>query len=469
MSATSFDVRIWKTETYARKSGKGYRVPWRVETKRFSRAFQTASLAESFRASLVTAARKGEAFIVESGVPLSMASQTAGPPLTWFEHAMDFMDAKWPDAAPKHRKSTANGLVTVTVALVRSDAEFSEAALLRKALRGWAFNPPARRRSPDPPEHLADAIEWIRRESLLLNDLADPDVLRRALTAIGRKLDGTVAATSTIAVKRAALSGALVLAVEQGRLPGNPLKQVKTKRQRQVTAIDVRSVANPQQATDLLDAVKHIEPSLYAYFACMYFAALRPAEARLLHDRDCMLPDSGWGQLVLAGSYQDPGSAWTDDGQPGEIRGLKHRNTKETRPVPADPQLVGALRWHIDRFGVGAGGLLFPTRIGRFGRPVSPPFGNPVSMKTVYRVWAAARSNALTEQQVASPLAARPYDLRHACVSTWLEAGVPSARVAAWAGHSVAVLHRVYAHCLDGREDEARRRVDVFRNGPSDA
>lgn len=63
------------------------------------------------------------------------------------------------------------------------------------------------------------------------------------------------------------------------------------------------------------------------------------------------------------------------------------------------------------------------------------------------------------------PLAARPYDLRHARVSTWLEAGVPSTQVAAWAGHSVAVLHRVYAATLDGREDHAQHRIEAFRRG----
>jgi integrase len=43
---------------------------------------------------------------------------------------------------------------------------------------------------------------------------------------------------------------------------------------------------------------------------------------------------------------------------------------------------------------------------------------------------------ALTPAEAASPLAARPYDLRHAAVSTWLNAGVPSTQVAQWAGHS---------------------------------
>ncbi|WP_436837497.1 hypothetical protein [Micromonospora rifamycinica] len=34
----------------------------------------------------------------------------------------------------------------------------------------------------------------------------------------------------------------------------------------------------------------------------------------------------------------------------------------------------------------------------------------------------------------------RPYDLRHAAVSLWLNAGMPAIQVAQWAGHSVHVL-----------------------------
>ncbi len=37
-------------------------------------------------------------------------------------------------------------------------------------------------------------------------------------------------------------------------------------------------------------------------------------------------------------------------------------------------------------------------------------------------------------------LAKTPYSLRHACVSTWLDGGVPPTQVAEWAGHSVDVL-----------------------------
>ena len=68
---------------------------------------------------------------------------------------------------------------------------------------------------------------------------------------------------------------------------------------------------------------------------------------------------------------------------------------------------------------------------------------------------------ALTPAQAASPLAGRPYDLRHTAVSTWLAAGVDSVQVADWAGHSITVLHRVYAHVLPGRSAAARRQIET--------
>src|SRR5262249_497836 len=58
-----------------------------------------------------------------------------------------------------------------------------------------------------------------------------------------------------------------------------------------------------------------------------------------------------------------------------------------------------------------------------------------------------------------SPLARRPYDLRHAAASLWLNAGVPPTEVARRLGHSVAVLLKVYANCIDGGEDGVNDRI----------
>ncbi|MGB6613998.1 hypothetical protein [Trebonia sp.] len=57
------------------------------------------------------------------------------------------------------------------------------------------------------------------------------------------------------------------------------------------------------------------------------------------------------------------------------------------------------------------------------------------------------------------PLGRRPYDLRHAAVSLWLNSGVPATEVAQRAGHGVAILLKIYAHCIDGQADAANQRI----------
>ncbi len=80
-------------------------------------------------------------------------------------------------------------------------------------------------------------------------------------------------------------------------------------------------------------------------------------------------------------------------------------------------------------------------------------------------MWRKARHAALTAEEYASPLARRPYDLRHAAVSTWLNGGVPPTQVAEWAGHSVAVLLQIYAKCLAGQDAVARTRIEAILRG----
>lgn len=91
--------------------------------------------------------------------------------------------------------------------------------------------------------------------------------------------------------------------------------------------------------------------------------------------------------------------------------------------------------------------------------------GGQLAESTYCRVWRKARTAALTAEETASPLARRPSDLRHAAVSTWLSAGVAPTQVAAWAGHSVAVLHQIYAKVIVGQEEAARRRIDAALGG----
>jgi integrase len=85
--------------------------------------------------------------------------------------------------------------------------------------------------------------------------------------------------------------------------------------------------------------------------------------------------------------------------------------------------------------------------------------GGELPTITYRRAWIKARQTALTSSEQASPLARRPYDLRHACLSTWLNGGVYPTQVAEWAGHSVDVLLRIYAKCVVGQDELAKRRI----------
>jgi hypothetical protein len=76
------------------------------------------------------------------------------------------------------------------------------------------------------------------------------------------------------------------------------------------------------------------------------------------------------------------------------------------------------------------------------------------------------RQAALGPELAATALARRPYDLRHAALSLWLNASGAPAEVAAGAGNSPRVLHDIYLHCIDSRDDLVSQRTeDALQTG----
>lgn len=167
----------------------------------------------------------------------------------------------------------------------------------------------------------------------------------------------------------------------------------------------------------------------------------------------------GWGWFLLNGATVAVGVGWGDTDAVMEDRGLKHRARTATRRVPVPPPLCELIDAHLDTFGAGPDGRLFVPRRGPGGRLI-PGRPRPVPNNTHTAVWQRARRLALPLAEQRSMLARRPYDLRHAAVSTWLNAGVPAPQVAEWAGHSVHVLMKVYAKCVYDQEEAARRRIE---------
>ena len=267
-------------------------------------------------------------------------------------------------------------------------------------------------------------------------------------------MEGKPAAATTIARKRAVFYGALNYAVELGILAANPVGKVAWSAPEIAAEVDRRVVASPRQVSSLLGQVDQLAPELTAFFGCLYYACMRPGEAVILRAADCSsLPASGWGLVMLSESTPRVGSEWTDSGTAHDTRHLKHRAKKITRPVPIPPGLVKLIRAHIERFGTAPDGRIF-----------SGKRGNVLSESRYGRIWQLARSAALTTAQVSSPLAARPYDLRHSGVTLALNAGVPAPEVARRAGHGVAVLLQVYAGCIDEHTELWNGRIDQALN-----
>ncbi|WP_330166898.1 tyrosine-type recombinase/integrase [Streptomyces sp. HB2AG] len=440
-------MRIWGIRRRNSKSAP-FQLRWLVGGKPHQEPFTTKTLADARRAELLTAARSGEAFDEETGLPVSELRRLNRT--TWYSHARDYVDMKWPNAAAKHRASIAESLTLATITLCPNTKGRPEPELLRRALYQWAFN--TGRRGTEPPAEEAAALAWVAKHSPAVAALDSAQRMRTLLDHLARKKDGTPAAANTVKRRRAVLSNCLRIAVERELLPSNPLQRVHWEAPKAVEELDGRSVATPAQARALLAAVRdqgergeHLE----AFFGCMYYAALRPEEVSVLGRDQCTLPGQGWGRLDLSGARPQVGSAWTDDGMPYEERGLKHRPRRTVRRVPIPPVLVTLLRQHIERFGTGEDGRLF--------RAVR---GGPVRSQEYGTVWKEARRRALSPGQVASPLALIPYDLRHACVSFWLRSGVSLAETARRAGQSIAVLQRYYAKVLDGEEARMNELID---------
>lgn len=383
--------------------------------------------------------------------------------MSWYDFACKFADMKWKNAAAKYRQDIAGALTAATPAMYTTTRGKPDDRALRSAMHRWGFNTKQRQEAP---EEAAAALRWLADNTKPVSALIDDaGLVRDLLEAATSLLNGTRAAPSTVRKHRMLLSNALDYAVELKLLPANPVKTLKWRPPANAYEVDRCSVVNHTQAKALLAAVAAQKPSgerLTAFFALMYYAALRPEEAISLRRDNITLPPlrknaetgqmeepaDAWGELHLQKAAPYAGRAWTDSGRAREERALKHRAIGHGRSVPVPPPLVRILRAHLATFDKGLHGRLF------YGVKV-----DELPFITYRRAWKAARRTVLTDKEFTSPLAARPYDLRHACVATWLNAGVPAPQVAEWAGHSVDVLLRIYAKCIVGQDEGAKRRI----------
>lgn len=429
-----------------------------------SRSYKLKPQAQGRQSELLTALREREQFDEDTGLPARELAALSSP--TWFEHATAYALMKWPRAAAKHRAGIAEALAVVTPTLVTTTRGAPDAKVLRAALYQWAFRAlpgpdgtlTSRHKIEQPTAEIREALSWIAGHSMKVKALEDPALLRPALEALSRRVDGKKAAENTARRKRMVLSNFLRYTVEEkGLLSANPLARVDWTPPETDDEIDFRYVPGPALAHAFLKAVRdsgargrHLE----AFYGCLYYAAMRPAEIASLKRVDCTLPPDteesreDWGELLLGESRPEVGGGWTDDGASYEARSLKRRARGATRSVPIPPVLVRLLRDHLAEHGTAPDGRLF--RAAKGGRVRSTEYCD---------LWEAARAEVLSEEDVATPLAKVPYSLRHAGVSLWIKSGVDPVEVAARAGHSIAVLYRFYAKILKGNQGRSNQLI----------
>ncbi|MFD6434308.1 tyrosine-type recombinase/integrase [Streptomyces venezuelae] len=456
----TYDVVIWSIR---RRSGrpKPWELRWRVGEEEHSKSYQLKPQAEGRRSQLMEALRKGQQFDEETGLPEQEVAALAMP--TWYEHAKAYAVMKWPGAAGKHRASIAESLAVVTPVFVRSAAGRPDAKVLRAALYQWAFRAVqseggyvSRCDGESVPREIKEALDWVAANSLKVDEVAKPERIRAAFTALSTLLSGKRAAENTANRKRMVLSNAFRYAVEErALLSRHPFLAVDWSAPTTSDEVDFRYVPGPRLARELLEAVakqgtrgEHLE----AFYGAVYYGAARPGEAVALREDDFVLPPKSepdaWGEMLISESHPEVGSGWTDSGKPHDERGLKHRARNAVRAVPIPPVYVRMVRAHIRRFGTAPDGRIFRAALG--GRVTSNEY---------CAVWDAAREAVLTPTELKSALAEVTYCLRHAAISLWIKRGVDPVEVAYRAGHSVAVLYRFYAKILKGGSAHANRLI----------
>lgn len=376
------------------------------------------------------------------------------------------MDWLWTsDAPPNTRKSAVTSLAAAVPLFVRQLDHAPDREAVQRLLSTRLL--PVPQRTVDLSSSESAVASWLARASRPVHDLADEIAASELLLGLGKSASGRSVTTSTWDKRRAVLHRAVEFARASGWIDTNPLtgRRHLARHTGGPQVVDPRVAVNPAQARQLLAAVTYAGgrrsrdrdrgARLRAFFACLYYGGLRPGEAQNLRTTDLDLPPEGWGRLLLAGSRTEvSASYYAPPGARHQDRPLKRRSAEDVRPVPIPPDLVAILREHMAEFPPAPDGRLF----------VATESGGSIPWSVYSRVWADARTVGLSPAQEASPLARRPYDLRHAALSSWLAAGVPPTEVAARAGNSVKVLLTVYAKCLADQQATYNDRISGLRD-----
>lgn len=421
-------VKFWAIQN---RTDHGKRSPWVVRWSvqagsrrvQASQSFTHRVKADQFRSQLMTAYAAGEKFSLHTKLPESWNREQVSV-ATW---ANTWVQQNWATWKPNSRRAAVHVVadsLPLLVAHTAPELTDEQMAALRSSTRDWLSSP------------ALEMPEYLQRWSLNLRDLTHAEA-KLADAELSRTSEGAPKASVTARRYRTTMRMMLAAAVEQKQCdenvwPKHSQRRTSQKINHTVQAADLPTFRQAQEAFDRMQNHQPASGGLRVLSYVVYLAGLRPSEARALHIEDLDLPAEGWGSILVRRAITDAGDSFTGA---GEEEGVTKTGTSRTVPIP--PVLVSILR---DWAGERTSGLLVATRTGK-----------PVTISNWGRAWRAARGD--------KPW--RLYDLRHACATTWLAAGVPIGTVARRMGHSPDVLLRIYTGALTGDDEIANDRIEA--------
>lgn len=412
----AFDVKVLdiKERKDGDRAGKRFRVRWSVRGRRFERDFPTKGQADGFRTKLSVAVATGDVFSPDTGLPRSYELAQ----VTVAAQCKLWVISKVTSWSGKTRESNIVPLAEMLILLTAPKAPKAPDSAV-KDISQWLL------------EKDATCPAWLLKYSLPIADCT-PSVCLDAMNALSHTMDGkggrtsTLKAPNTINRYRRACRQFFEDAVTRQLLQVNPWPTAsrgkKTSKETASTVVRVDLLPTLDEVVEILAKMDTGKPSAKHYqviCSLVFYAGLRPSEARALRIEHCKLPREGWGSAQVSTAAKLGGRFLLND----QIVGASKTNA---RTVPLAPNLVKFIREHI---GSRKDGLIFPSKN-----------DTPIDLSRIDGAWRRARGENTW----------RLYDLRHAHATIGLRAGVPAVEMARRLGHSVDVLHKVYEGAMPG-------------------
>ena len=416
-------VKVHPLKTYPDRVSP-YVVRWTVNGAEFWQGFKLKRQASDFNAELIVAINAHERFNNLTGLPHSLETST----LTVASLVKDFVTKHKQVWEAKTRQSNIVPLAEMLICLVTTHAPDADATVKKEIIQ-WLMSDDG-----TAPEYL--------RSSLNINECSPAtcadafDELSYCYADDGSR-STNFKAPSTVTRYRRACSQFFAYVVDRELLSKNPWPAAKrgktTRKERGKGDLRIDLLPSHAQAVATINAVVSHQPRSQAYkvvCAMVYYAGLRPGEARALTIESTVLNPGQWGSATIESTAKTASKMFLLDAS----EKLGDPKT-DTRTVSLHPRLVDIILAHI---GDRKTGLIAMSKT-----------GNPVDERRLLRAWDRARGENTW----------RIYDLRHAHASLALRSGVPPVEVARSLGHSVEVLHSVYNRAFPADTERAQEKL----------